>query len=87
MVLDYAVREAQENCLIRLTIGPCPRHIELPAGYRLTFGQGVSLTAGDDAVLFAYGPVMLQRGLERCRSSASSGIRPAGGQHALVEQD
>lgn len=63
MVLDYAVREAQENCLIRLTIGPCPRHIDLPSGYRLTYGQGVSLTTGDDAVLFAYGPVMLNEAL------------------------
>lgn len=63
MVLDYAVQEAQENCLIRLTIGPCPRHIELPVGYRLAFGQGVSLRAGDDAILFAYGPVMLNEAL------------------------
>lgn len=63
MVLQYAVREAEENCLIRLTIGPCPRHIELPAGYRFAFGQGVSLRPGDDAVLLAYGPVMLNEAL------------------------
>jgi len=63
MVLEYAVREIQENCLIRLAIGPCPRHIELPADYRLAFGKGVSLTDGDDAVLFAYGPVMLNEAL------------------------
>jgi transketolase len=63
MVLEYAVREARENCLIRLTIGPCPRHIELPADYRLAFGQGITLAEGDDGVLFAYGPVMLHEAL------------------------
>ncbi len=63
MVLEYAVSEAQENCLIRLTIGPCPRHIELPEEYRLEEGKGVTLAAGDDAVLLAYGPVMLHEAL------------------------
>lgn len=64
MVLKYAVGEASENCLIRLTIGPCPRRIDLPEGYRLGFGQGVSLTVGADALLFAYGPVMLHEALQ-----------------------
>jgi len=63
MVLEYAVRKAQENCLIRLTIGPCPRHIELPEEYRLEEGKGVVLAAGDDALLLAYGPVMLHEAL------------------------
>jgi transketolase len=63
MVLEYAVRNAQENCLIRLTIGPCPRHIELPEEYRLEEGKGVVLAAGDDALLLAYGPVMLHEAL------------------------
>jgi transketolase len=63
MLLEYAVYEAEQNCLIRLTIGPCPRRIELPADYRLAVGQGVSLATGSDAVLFAYGPVMLHEAL------------------------
>lgn len=63
MVLEFTVRESTDNCLLRLTIGPCPRHIELPSGYRFTLGRGVSLTTGKDAVLFAYGPVMLHEAL------------------------
>ena len=63
MVLEYAVEEARENCLIRLAIGPCPRTIALPADYRLAFGRGVTLASGADGVLFAYGPVMLHEAL------------------------
>lgn len=74
MVLEYAVRESQENSLIRLAIGPCPRHIELPDGYRLTFGQGISLAAGQDAVLFAYGPVMLHEALNAAEILQSRGF-------------
>jgi transketolase len=61
--LAFCVKEARENCALRLIIGPSPRHIELPAGYRLTYGQGVTLAAGADAVLLAYGPVMLHEAL------------------------
>lgn len=74
MVLAYAVQEAQENCLIRLAIGPCPRHIELPVEYRLTFGQGVSLRPGKDAVLFAYGPVMLNEALTAAEALQTQGF-------------
>lgn len=63
MATRWAIDEAQENCTLRLTIGPCPRSIELPADYRLTPGRGVALTAGHDAILFAYGPVMLHEAL------------------------
>lgn len=74
MVLKYAVDEARENCLIRLTIGPCPRHIELPAGYRLSCGQGVSLSKGDDGLLFAYGPVMLNEALTAAEELKARGF-------------
>ena len=63
MVVDYTVNRAAETCMIRLIIGPSPRRIVLPDGYTLTHGRGVALTAGDDAVLFAYGPVMLHEAL------------------------
>ena len=63
MVLTYCVDEAPENCAIRLVIGPSPRRITLPADYRLQFGRGVALSEGDDAILFAYGPVMLHEAL------------------------
>jgi transketolase len=63
MVVEYCVNEASENCAIRLIIGPSPRKIKLPAGYCLTPGQGAALTEGRDAILFAYGPVMLHEAL------------------------
>lgn len=63
MALEYCVNTAKENCALRLVISPSPRIIELPTGYSFTFGQGVALTEGDDAVLFAYGPVMLHEAL------------------------
>ena len=36
-----------------------PGAVPLPEDYRLERGRGVGLTEGHDAVLFAYGPVML----------------------------
>lgn len=62
-VVQYCVGIATENCAIRLAIGPSPRTIRLPDGYRLTPGHGVTLRDGKDAVLFAYGPVMLHEAL------------------------
>ncbi len=62
-VMDYCVNQSTHNCMVRLIIGPSPRQIELPKDYHLTFGRGVSLTIGDDALLFAYGPVMLHEAL------------------------
>lgn len=62
-VVEYCVEHAKENCAIRLAIGPSPRKLRLPADYRLQLGRGAQLTEGDDAVLFAYGPVMLHEAL------------------------
>ena len=63
MAVEYVVNESTENCVLRLNIGPSPRVIELPPDYRLTKGRGVTLVEGNDAVLFAYGPVMLNEAL------------------------
>jgi len=49
--------------MLRLVIGPSPRKIQLPADYRLTEGRGVVLSEGEDAVILAYGPVMLHEAL------------------------
>ena len=59
MAVEYVVNESLANCVLRLNIGPSPRLIELPGEYRLQKGRGVTLVEGSDAVLFAYGPVML----------------------------
>jgi transketolase len=74
MVLAYCVHEARENCAIRLAIGPSPRRIVLPADYRLQFGRGVALTEGRDALLFAYGPVMLHEALTAAEWLATDGF-------------
>jgi transketolase len=64
MVLDHAVETATENVMIRLVIGPSPEKIDLPKEYCLRPGQGVSLTEGKDALIFAYGPVMLHEAMQ-----------------------
>jgi transketolase len=60
-LLRWAVEEAEENVAIRLAIGPSPRPIELSG--EVTPGRGSVLHEGTDAVLFAYGPVMLHEAL------------------------
>ncbi len=60
-LLRWAIADAQENVAIRLAIGPSPRRIEVPHG--VTPGRGAVLHEGADAVLFAYGPVMLHEAL------------------------
>lgn len=61
--LVWCADEAKENCLIRLAIGPSPRRISLPTGYKFSVGKGAVLRDGLDAVLFFYGPVMLHEAL------------------------
>jgi transketolase len=63
MAVRYCIDQAKESCMLRLVIGPSPRAIALPAGYQLVLGRGVPLTEGFEAVLFAYGPVMLHESL------------------------
>lgn len=74
MALDYCVNDSRENCVLRLIIGPSPRKIELPEDYMLEFGKGSILKEGDDAVIFAYGPVMLHEALTASELLASDGF-------------
>jgi len=74
MVVEYCVEQARENCAIRLIIGPSPRRIELPPDYRLTFGRGTALSSGSDALLFAYGPVMLHEALLASEMLSEKGV-------------
>jgi transketolase len=59
-LLRWAVEDATENVAIRLAIGPSPRRLELPP---VAPGRGAVLREGTDAILFAYGPVMLHEAL------------------------
>jgi transketolase len=59
-LLTWAVEQATENVAIRLAIGPSPRKLEVP---ETSPGRGGILREGSDALLFAYGPVMLHEAL------------------------
>ena len=61
--LAWCVGEATELCMMRLVISPSPRAIALPDGYSFSPGKGCVLRDGTDAVLFAYGPVLLHEAL------------------------
>jgi transketolase len=76
-VVEWAVTEAAESVAIRLAIGPSPRRIELPGGYRLTPGRGSVLVEGSDAVALSYGPVMLHETLTAAEVLRARGIRLA----------
>jgi transketolase len=49
--------------MLRLIISPSPRTIVLPDNYRLSFGRGAVVNDGKDAILFSYGPVMMNEAL------------------------
>ena len=73
-LLRWAVEEADGNVAVRLAIGPSPRDIELPAGYEPTVGWGAVLREGGDAVLLAYGPVLLHEALVAAERLARDGV-------------
>jgi len=62
-LLRWAVENAAESVALRLAIGPSPRSLDLPNGIAATPGRGTILREGSDALLFAYGPVMLHEAL------------------------
>jgi transketolase len=70
-LLRWAVEEATENVALRLVIGPSPRRIAMDDGVEP--GRGRVLREGGDAVLLAYGPVMLHEALTAAELLASAG--------------
>jgi transketolase len=70
-LLRWAVEDAEESVAVRLAIGPSPRRLELPA--QVSVGRGSLLHEGGDAVLVAYGPVMLHEALLAAERLAESG--------------
>jgi transketolase len=71
-LLRWAVEEAGGDVAIRLAIGPSPRRIELPE--RALPGRGTVLREGGDALLLAYGPVMLHEALTASELLAERGV-------------
>jgi transketolase len=72
--LDWSVNAAEQSCMLRLVISPSPRTIALPEDYRFTPGKGAVLNEGGDAVLFAYGPVMLNEALKAAELLQEDGL-------------
>ena len=73
-VVDYCVKEASQSCMVRLAIGPSPRLIELPEGYRLTQGRGVVLREGRGLIAFVAGPVLLHEVLAAAEALEAAGV-------------
>jgi transketolase len=71
-LVRWAVEEADENVALRLAIGPSPRRLELP-GRVEAVGRGSVVREGRDAVLLAYGPVMLHEALLAAERLAERG--------------
>ena len=59
LALRWAVGENKGSSYLRLVSIPIEAPYRLPKGYKLRAGQGVDLVKGKDAVIIAYGPVML----------------------------
>ena len=74
-LVRWAVEQADENVAIRLAIGPSPRKLEFTEGWRLEVGRGTVLQEGGDALLFAYGPVMLHEALIAADTLRARGTR------------
>lgn len=72
--LEWCVNTATQNCMLRLVISPSPGPVSVAKDYRLTYGRGVVLHEGTDAVLFAYGPVMLHEALVAAKLLKDRGV-------------
>ncbi|HUP32088.1 MAG TPA: transketolase C-terminal domain-containing protein [Gaiellaceae bacterium] len=71
-LLRWAIEEAEESVAIRLAIGPSPRRLDLDG--ELEPGQGRVLREGSEAIMLAYGPVMLHEALTAAEILEERGI-------------
>ncbi len=74
-IVQYCIQASVKSCVIRMNIGPSPCEIKLPKSYQFTRGQGTILREGTDAVIFAYGPVMLSESLTAYEILAGKGFK------------
>ncbi len=74
-LLRWAVEVAPGSVAMRLAIGPSPRRIELPDAATVVPGHGSRLVDGDDALLVAYGPVLLHETLTASETLRARGVR------------
>jgi transketolase len=59
LAVDFCLNQTSDSTYLRLVSIPCQIPYSLPSDYRLEEGKGAVLRVGKDAVVFAYGPVML----------------------------
>ena len=72
--LRWCVDQAEQNCMIRLVISPSPRTVVLPDDYSFSFGRGAVVNEGKDAILFTYGPVMMNEALTAAEILHQQGV-------------
>lgn len=74
MVLRWAVETNLGSTYIRLVNLPCEIPYQLQDDHELTVGRGSLIAEGKDAILFAYGPVMLSQAFKAAEILKAQGI-------------
>lgn len=64
LLLDWAINTNKSSSYLRLVSLPWVLPYTLPTDYQPEWGKGVALTEGRDAVVVAYGPVMLTSAIQ-----------------------
>ncbi|MFN0060791.1 MAG: transketolase C-terminal domain-containing protein [Planctomycetota bacterium] len=72
-VVDWCLNRTDSSSYIRLVSIPCEIPFTSPPG-PLVFGRGAAICAGDDAVLFSYGPVMLAQAFLAAEKLRAQGV-------------
>ncbi|OYY94486.1 MAG: transketolase [Hydrogenophilales bacterium 28-61-23] len=67
LLLDWAINTNKSSSYLRLVSLPWVLPYALPTAYQPEWGKGVALTEGQDAVVVAYGPVMLTSAIQAAR--------------------
>jgi transketolase len=79
LAIRWAVERNHESTYLRFVNVPLDLPYTLPVDYELEMGRGVFLSAGDDAAIVAYGPVLL-----KSASAAAEALRAGGFSVAVV---
>lgn len=74
MAIRWAVEKNSASTYLRLTSVACENLFDLPVDYCLELGKGVILKEGKDALLIAYGPVMLGEAIKASHLIKEQGI-------------
>jgi transketolase len=67
LLLAWCIDEAPGSCYVRLVSLPYDVPYQLPQYWRPILGQGLALVDGSDAVIIAYGPVLLSTAVESAK--------------------